>query len=68
MGGLVCPKCGHEKSDVVDCRPFAAGFRRRRECQLCGHRWTTYECDSAVMRRLMDRAQMMGASGKEKEI
>ncbi len=51
MGGLVCPECGHEKSYVADCRPFAAGFRRRREYQLCGHRWTTYECDSAIMRR-----------------
>lgn len=61
MAGLNCPKCGYEKSFVKDCRPFAAGFRRRRECERCGTRWTTFECDSALMRRLMDRAIKIGS-------
>jgi len=40
-----CPACGHEGSRVVDSRPGHDGteIRRRRECEGCGHRFTTYE-------------------------
>jgi transcriptional repressor NrdR len=30
-------------SKVVDSRPIAGGIRRRRECLLCGRRFTTHE-------------------------
>ena len=40
-----CPKCGGNKSSVVDSRQAEEGntIRRRRECEECQHRFTTYE-------------------------
>ncbi len=41
---MKCPKCGHNRSDVVDSRPTEnSGIRRRRECRMCHNRFTTYE-------------------------
>lgn len=42
---FTCPKCQCSAIRVVDSRGFAArdGIRRRRECEKCGHRFTTYE-------------------------
>lgn len=60
MAGLNCPKCGCEKSYVKDCRTVADGLRRRRECQQCGSRWTTYELDNALMRRVIKKGFQVG--------
>lgn len=40
-----CPYCGHEDSQVKDSRPTedAAAIRRRRQCEACGARFTTFE-------------------------
>lgn len=40
-----CPACGATNNRVVDSRPADNGLaiRRRRECEVCGHRFTTYE-------------------------
>ncbi len=40
-----CSFCGFEDSKVLDSRPVDDGkcIRRRRECQKCGKRFTTYE-------------------------
>ena len=38
-----CPACQHEDSRVIDSRATTDHVRRRRECQDCGHRFTTYE-------------------------
>ena len=40
-----CPFCGGEEDKVVDSRQMKDGkaIRRRRECLLCGRRFTTYE-------------------------
>ena len=40
-----CPKCGGNKSSVVDSRQAEDGktIRRRRECDECHKRFTTYE-------------------------
>lgn len=42
---MKCPYCGYLESKVVDSRPTDEGgsIRRRRECQSCGRRFTTYE-------------------------
>lgn len=42
---LKCPYCGYSESKVVDSRPTdeEAAIRRRRECEQCGKRFTTYE-------------------------
>jgi transcriptional repressor NrdR len=40
-----CPFCGHLESKVTDSRAGTAGdvIRRRRECETCARRFTTYE-------------------------
>jgi transcriptional repressor NrdR len=40
-----CPQCGERDTRVVDSRDLddAATIRRRRECNLCTTRFTTYE-------------------------
>lgn len=58
-GGLCCPKCGYDKSYVKETRPFADGIRRRRECEKCRHRFTTYECGNDMLRRIRERAEKM---------
>jgi len=40
-----CPYCRHEDTAVIDTRTSEDGdsLRRRRECESCGKRFTTYE-------------------------
>jgi transcriptional repressor NrdR len=40
-----CPQCGTRETRVVDSRDLdeSATIRRRRECESCGSRFTTYE-------------------------
>ncbi|MEK6608231.1 MAG: transcriptional regulator NrdR [Myxococcota bacterium] len=40
-----CPRCQHGDDKVIDSRPSQEGesIRRRRECERCAHRFTTYE-------------------------
>jgi transcriptional repressor NrdR len=38
-----CPYCNDPDSRVTDSRTVENGIRRRRECQRCGLRFTTYE-------------------------
>lgn len=38
-----CPFCGDAESRVVDTRDVGDRVRRRRECQNCRQRYTTYE-------------------------
>ncbi|MGF7436382.1 transcriptional regulator NrdR [Lentilactobacillus senioris] len=42
---MQCPHCGNNGSKVVDSRPTDDGraIRRRRECERCGFRFTTFE-------------------------
>lgn len=42
---MKCPYCKHTESKVIDSRPTVDGesIRRRRACQKCGKRFTTYE-------------------------
>ena len=40
-----CPFCQHDDSQVKDSRPSedGASIRRRRQCEACGARFTTFE-------------------------
>lgn len=38
-----CPFCASTNSRVIDTRSAEGGIRRRRECEDCGRRFTTYE-------------------------
>jgi transcriptional repressor NrdR len=42
---VYCPFCAHEDTRVVDSRVVEDGgsVRRRRECEACGKRFSTYE-------------------------
>ena len=42
---MKCPYCQHPESRVLESRPTEEGsaIRRRRACQLCDERFTTYE-------------------------
>jgi transcriptional repressor NrdR len=42
---MKCPYCGNDNSRVIDSRPADdnASIRRRRICDDCGKRFTTYE-------------------------
>ena len=64
-----CPFCSHENSQVKDSRPTedGASIRRRRQCEDCGARFTTFErvqlreltvVKSASRREPFDRAKL----------
>ena len=42
---MKCPYCGRDNTRVIDSRPADDGgsIRRRRECDACMRRFTTYE-------------------------
>jgi transcriptional regulator NrdR family protein len=44
---MKCPLCGHEHGRVLR----SDGERRRRECGMCRHRWTTHEVDDATFQQ-----------------
>lgn len=52
---MYCPFCGEEDTKVIDSRLVADGaqVRRRRECQSCRDRFTTFEVAELVMPRLI---------------
>ena len=42
---MKCPFCAEENTKVIDSRPAEENnsIRRRRQCEVCGKRFTTYE-------------------------
>lgn len=47
---MKCPFCSHENTKVIDSRPADENnsIRRRRQCEKCGKRFTTYEKIEAI--------------------
>ena len=67
---MKCPFCTHADSKVIDSRTSAGHdvTRRRRECEACGRRFTTYERVEEVLpmvvkkdgrRELFDRQKIL---------
>ncbi len=67
---MKCPYCGFPESKVLDSRPAEDGqsVRRRRECNSCMRRYTTYEVVETIpvlvikkdsSREPFDRAKIM---------
>jgi transcriptional repressor NrdR len=54
---MKCPQCGHAEDKVIDSRLIREGgaIRRRRECDRCGHRFTTYEYVEAAALQVIKR-------------
>ncbi len=50
-----CPFCSEEDTKVIDSRLVAEGdqVRRRRECQSCRERFTTYEVAELLLPRII---------------
>src|SRR5574337_1955610 len=50
-----CPFCSHADTKVIDSRLAGEGaqVRRRRECEKCGERFTTFESAELVMPRIV---------------
>ena len=40
---MECPHCGHTQHKVIDTRDAGDSIRRRRQCEQCTQRFTTYE-------------------------
>ena len=53
-----CPYCKADEDRVIDSRASADGFaiRRRRHCQSCGRRYTTYERAEATPLRVVKKS------------
>jgi len=64
---MKCPKCNAE-SKVMDSRDRTTppAIRRRRECLLCGHRWTTYEIKSDLVDLLWNTMRKFKQVSQEK--
>lgn len=54
---MKCPSCGHLENKVIDSRLSANGevTRRRRECEKCERRYTTYERVEEVLPLIVKR-------------
>ena len=52
---MYCPFCGDKETKVIDSRLVADGnqVRRRRECQECGERFTSFESAELVLPRVI---------------
>ena len=52
---MYCPFCTDSETKVIDSRLVADGsqVRRRRECQQCGERFTTFETAELVLPRVI---------------
>jgi len=52
---VYCPFCTDSETKVIDSRLVADGsqVRRRRECQQCGERFTTFETAELVLPRVI---------------
>ena len=72
---MKCPGCGYPDSKVVDSRPDKGGaaIRRRRECEQCNRRFTTFEriedslpliCKKDGGREAYDRIKVVGGIKK----
>ncbi|MDX6667443.1 MAG: transcriptional repressor NrdR [Solirubrobacteraceae bacterium] len=52
---MQCPFCGSTKHRVLDSREAADAIRRRRECEACEERFTTYERVQALRMHVVKR-------------
>jgi len=68
-----CPFCAHEDSQVKDSRPTedGAAIRRRRQCESCTARFTTFEriqLREIIVLKSEDRRQLFDRSKLERSI
>ena len=64
---MKCPFCSSENTRVIDSRPADDNnsIRRRRLCDDCGKRFTTYEKVETIPLIVPGPAKWMGCMGRE---
>lgn len=62
---MQCPYCGSD-SQVLDSRSTTEGVRRRRQCNTCRRRFTTYERASAPSLKVIKRNEHVEPFDSEK--
>jgi transcriptional repressor NrdR len=67
---MKCPNCGHLENKVVDSRlnKECTIIRRRRSCESCGQRFTTYERLEVTMPMLIKKDGRREAYDREKVV
>jgi transcriptional repressor NrdR len=67
---MKCPYCGYFETKVVDSRPAEEGnaIRRRRECNSCRKRFTTYEKIEGIPLMVVKKDGRREAFNREKII
>jgi transcriptional repressor NrdR len=65
---MLCPFCSFSDSKVTDSRTVENGIRRRRECQRCSLRFTTYERIQATALMVSKRDNRREEFNREKLI
>ena len=63
---MQCPYCGSTQHRVVDSREAADAIRRRRQCENCDQRFTTYERAEAVRMHVVKRGGRREPFDREK--
>src|SRR3954449_758997 len=56
---MQCPFCGSDQHRVVDSREAADAIRRRRQCESCDERFTTYERAEPVRMYVVKRGDKL---------
>jgi transcriptional repressor NrdR len=67
---MLCPNCSHQEDKVLDSRVVRDGraIRRRRECQKCRTRFTTYETIEATIFQVIKKDGRREAYDRKKLI
>ena len=62
-----CPMCSTEDTRVIDSRPAEEGtaIRRRRECVVCGERFTTSRNRTPSWKPVIPEAFALASGGRE---
>ena len=65
---MKCPFCGHENTRVIDSRPAEDNnsIRRRRVCDECDKRFTTYEIIESVPIMIIKKDKSRESFNREK--
>jgi transcriptional repressor NrdR len=64
---MKCPFCGQDNDAVLDSRPLHEGeaIKRRRECKVCGRRFTTFEKIEEMQLTVVKKPDRDGQSRRE---
>ena len=65
---MKCPFCGEDTTKVIDSRPSDdnTAIRRRRMCEVCNRRFTTYEKIEVFPLMVVKKDQTREAYSREK--